>query len=323
MTGFLTFQAADVEALLDYDGCIGAVREAMAALSASSEPQPLRTIQTLGPGKMFGLMPGALPGGEGRFGAKLVSVFADPEQPGRAAHRGVVVLFEGDEGNVLAVADAGSITRIRTGCASAVATDALARPEARSLAVFGTGAQAEAHILAISRVRPLERIVLWGRSQERAEALAERLSPAVGLVIEATTDGWAAAGAADIICTVSGAEKPILFGEWVRPGTHVNVVGSSYLGPVEVDTELVVASRYFADYRPSVLAAASEFAEARASGRVDEGHIAGEIGEVLLGRKAGRQAADQITLYKSLGHVVQDLAAATYIYTRAAERRTK
>lgn len=322
MTDFLTFQAADVEALLDYDGCIAAVREAMAALSASSEPQPLRTIQTLAPGKMFGLMPGALPG-EGRFGAKLVSVFGDPERPGRAAHRGVVVLFEGDAGKVLAVADAGTITHIRTGCASAVATDALARPDARTLAVFGTGAQAESHILAISRVRKLERILLWGRAPERATALAARLSPAVGLTIEATTDGQAAAMAADIICTVSGADKPILFGAWVRPGTHVNVVGSSYLGPVEVDTELVVGSRYFADYRPSVLAAASELAEAKAEGRIDDGHIAGEIGEVLLGGIVGRQHQDQITLYKSLGHVVQDLAAATYVYSRAAERRTK
>lgn len=322
MADFLTFQAADVEALLDYDGCTRAVREAMAALSANTEPQPLRTIQTLAPGKMFGLMPGALPGA-GRFGAKLVSVFADPQAAGRAAHRGVVVLFEEEGGQVLAVADAGTITHIRTGCASAVATDALARPEARTLAVFGTGAQAEAHILAISRARPLERIVLWGRSQQRAKALAARLSPAVGLTIEATTNGRQAAEAADIICTVSGAEKPILLGEWVRPGTHVNVVGSSYLGPVEVDTDLVAGSRYFADYCPSALAAASELAEAKASGRVDDSHVVGEIGEVLLGRMAGRQNAEQITLYKSLGHVVQDLAAATYVYARAAERRTK
>lgn len=322
MTDFLTFQAADVEALLDYDGCIEAVRKAMAALSASSEPQPLRTIQTLAPGKMFGLMPGSLPG-DGSFGAKLVSVFGDPQRPGRAAHRGVVVLFNADTGNVQAVADAGTITHIRTGCASAVATDALAQPDARTLAVFGTGAQAESHILAISRVRPLERILLWGRSLERAKALAQRLSPAVGLTIEATTDGPAAAAAADIICTVSGAEEPVLLGEWVRPGTHVNVVGSSYLGPVEVDVDLVVASRYFADYRPSVLAAASELAVAKSAGRIDDSHIAGEIGDVLLGRVAGRQHSGQITLYKSLGHVVQDLAAVTYVYARAAERRTK
>lgn len=322
MADFLSFQAADVEALLDYDGCIEAVREAMKALSASTEPQPLRTIQTLGPGKMFGLMPGALPGG-GRFGAKLVSVFADPQAAGRAAHRGVVVLFEDEGGEVLAVADAGTITHIRTGCASAVATDALARTDARTLAVFGTGAQAESHILAVSRVRPFERIILWGRSQARAEALAAELSPKVGVSIEATTDGKAAAEAADVICTVSGADKPILFGNWVRPGTHVNVVGSSYLGPVEVDIDLVAASRYIADYRPSALAAASELAEAKAAGRVDDSHVVGEIGEVLLGRIEGRQSADQITLYKSLGHVVQDLAAVTYVYARAAERRTK
>lgn len=322
MADFLTFHAADVEALLDYDGCIGAVRDAMAALSASTEAQPLRTIQTLAPGKMFGLMPGALPGSD-RFGAKLVSVFGDPERPGRAAHRGVVVLFDGETGAVDAVADAGTITHIRTGCASAVATDALARLDARTLSVFGTGAQAESHVLAISKVRPLERVILWGRSQERAEALARRLVETTGLTVEATTDGEAAASAADILCTVSAAERPILFGAWVRPGTHVNVVGSSYLGPVEVDTDLVVASRYFADYRPSVLAAGSEFAEAKAAGRIDDHHIVGEIGEVLLGRVPGRENQDQITLYKSLGHVVQDLAAATYVYARAEKRRTK
>jgi ornithine cyclodeaminase len=315
---FPTYSTADVLRLLDYGDCITAVREAMAGLTERGFEQPLRNIIPLGPGKLFGLMPGVGHTALG-FGAKLISVFADPARAGRSEHRGVVVLFDSDTGAVQCVADAGPITEIRTGCASAVATDALARPDARVLAIFGTGAQARSHALAVTRVRGFERLILWGRDPDRTAALKADLHRRLPLGIETSSDGRAAAEAADVICTVTGSTTPILLRDWVRPGTHVNVVGSSFLGPVEIDSPLVRDARYVADYRRSALAAAAEFAVAKQAGLVTDEHIVAEIGEVLLGRVAGRRSADEITMYKSLGHVVQDLAAAACVHAQARQ----
>lgn len=306
----------EVRAALDYDGCIAAVRGAMADFSAEGKPQPLRSIVELAPARLFGLMPGALAAPHG-FGAKVLSVFADPAQPGRAAHRGVVVLFDRESGHVTCIADAGEVTEIRTAAASAVATEALARRDAQTLAIFGCGAQAVSHIRALFRVRRLEQVLVWGRSAERAEHFAERMQREVGTPVRAVAEAHDAASAADIICTVTSSQNPVLLGEWVRPGTHVNVVGSSFAGPVEIDHALVRMSRYIVDSRRSALAAAAEFLRAKEAGLIDDSHIVAEIGEVLLGRIAGRRSPEEITVYKSLGHIVQDLAAVSYLHARA------
>lgn len=306
----------EVRALLDYDGCIAAVRDAMADFSADGKPQPLRTIFELAPARFFGIMPGAMTAPHG-FGAKVLSVFADPAQPGRAAHRGVVVLFDRESGHLACIADAGEVTEIRTAAASAVATDALARRDAKTLAIFGYGAQAASHIRALARVRPLEQILVWGRSAERAVRFVEQMQCEVGVRLRAVEEAHEAASAADIICTVTGSPTPVLLGEWVRPGTHVNAVGSSRAGPVEIDHALVRASRYIVDSRRSALAAAAEFLLAKEAGLIDDSHIVAEIGEVLLGRIPGRRSPEEITVYKSLGHIVQDLAAVSYLHARA------
>lgn len=310
------YSGDEVARLLQIDECIEAVREAMAGLSEGGFEQPLRSIVTMAPGQMFGLMPGVGHRDLG-FGAKLVSVFADPRRPGRTTHRGVVVLFDRVTGEVRCIADAEVITAIRTGCASAVATAALAREDARVLSIFGTGTQARSHALAVTRVRRFDRLVLWGREPRQAMALQRELTPLLDLDIQVTGDGRDAAQAADVICTVTGARSPILFRDWIRPGTHVNIVGSSFLGPVEIDGPLVRDSRYIADYRRSALAAASEFALAKQAGLVTDAHIVAEIGEVLLGRVPGRRDREEITLYKSLGHIVQDLAAAACVHRAA------
>jgi ornithine cyclodeaminase len=309
------YDAAAVEALLDYPGCIEAMRSAMEALS-SGPPQPLRQMFEIAPGRRFGLMPGSMPAAR-VFGAKVASVFAEPGPSGRARHQGVVLAYDGDTGALVCVADAETVTEIRTACATAAATRALARPDARVLAVFGLGAQARSHIRALGLVRDFDEVLLWGRSAERAKARAEALSEALGRAITPVASGREAAARADVICTVTGAAEPILLGDWVSPGVHVNLVGSSYLGPAEVDSALVAKGRYIADYRPSVLAQASELAIARQAGLVDDSHVVGEIGEVFLGKIQGRQAADQVTLYKSLGNIAQDLAAAVYLDARA------
>jgi len=258
-------------------------------------------------------MPAAL-STDGYFGAKLVSVFADSTDPAHRAHRGVVVLFEGSSGEPVCVADAGAVTHIRTGAASAVATDVLARSDARVLAVLGTGHQAESHIIALSLVRQFEKIVVWGRNPERASAFAQRMAKETGLNVTTAPSADKAVVDADVVCTVTSAAEPILKGECLPQGVHVNVVGSSAPGPVEVDNQLVVNSRFFVDCREHVINHGAEFLHAKKAGLVEDDHIVAEIGEVLSGETGGRQTPEEITVYKSLGHAVQDLAAVAYLY---------
>ena len=309
----------EVRARLTYEACIPLVRETMIALSRGETRQLLRSIIPLGAGRAFGIMPGAL--GEGApFGAKLISVFPENFAQGRRSHQGVVVLFDGASGEPVCVVHAGEVTAIRTAAASAVATDALARTDATRLAILGYGEQAATHARAIGKVRRLTAIEVWGRSPARAEAFAARMAAELGLDVRAHASAEAAVAEADIICTVTSAQEPVLEGRWVRPGTHLNLVGSSAAGPVEVDDDLVVRSRFIADYREGVLAQGAEFLRAKAKGLVGDDHVVGEIGQVLDGVIAGRQSLDEITVYKSLGHVVQDLAAAVALYDPAAAR---
>jgi ornithine cyclodeaminase len=228
-----------------------------------------------------------------------------------------VVAYDGETGAVRCIADAEPITKIRTGCATAVATDALARRDSEVLAIFGTGVQAEAHLHAVPLVRPFQQILLWGRSADRAQELAAEMSGKIDQAITVVTEAEEAARRADVICTVTSSPEPVLLGEWVKPGTHVNLVGSSYLGPVEADNALIAKARYVADYRAGALAQAAELARAREAGAIDDTYVVSEIGEVLAGRIRGRESDRDITIYKSLGHVVQDLATAAYLQSRA------
>ncbi len=309
----------EVKRRLTYAKCIPLIRDAMAAFSAGRTHQLLRSILSVGPGHLFGVMPGGL--GEAQpFGAKLVSVYSENFSLGRPSHQGVVVLFDPDSGAPVCVAHAGEITAIRTAAASAVATDALARVDARRLTVLGYGEQAATHVCAIAHVRPLSDVRVWGRSLERAEAFAQRMSGETGLAVTALDSVEAAVDGADIICTVTAARDPILESRWVAEGTHVNLVGSSFAGPAEADSALVVRARFIVDSREGVLAQGAEFLHAKAAGLIDDDHIAGEIGEVLSGAVSGRQSDEQVTVYKSLGHVVQDLAAAAALWQDASGR---
>ncbi len=310
MNGPRHFDGDTVRALLTYESAIGAVREAMIALSDGRARQLLRSFIGL-ENKTFALMPAALSLG-GYFGAKLVCVYFEPG--GRRLHKGLVVLFDGNSGEPVATADAEAITHIRTGAASAVATDVLARPDARVLAVLGVGGQAESHINAIAKIRTLSKVFVWGRTPARADAFAAGMRRETGLDIQATKTARDAVATADIVCTVTSASEPILERAWLQPGTHVNVVGSSGPGPVEIDEALVVQSLFIADHREHVLVHGAEFLRAKAQGAVTDAHIAAEIGEVLSGAKPGRTARDEITVYKSLGHAVQDIAAVAWIY---------
>jgi ornithine cyclodeaminase/alanine dehydrogenase-like protein (mu-crystallin family) len=305
----ITVSAEEVARLLPYEQCIPLMREAMIALSQGRTRQLLRSILDMPEGRAFGSMLGAMLD-DGTFGAKLVSVYPDNFARGSHSHQGVVVLFDATTGAPSAILEAGEITAIRTAAASAAATDALARADARSLAILGYGEQARRHVQAIRCVRELDRITIWGRSHEKARAFAERVGGEAAASVEDAVAG------ADIICTVSAAAEPILEGRWVADGAHVNAVGSSRAGPAEIANDLVARARFFADHRPGVLAQGAEFIRAREAGLIGEAHLLGEIGEVMAGTLLGRTQDDDVTIYKSLGSIVQDLAAAQHIVTR-------
>ncbi|MDC7677720.1 ornithine cyclodeaminase family protein [Asticcacaulis machinosus] len=316
------YDPAAVIKWLDYPGCIAAVRQAMAAFSASEAPQPLRTIIPLAPLKVLALMPGFLMDEAaadklGIYGGKIISVVRNPENTGRSKHHGLVIVFDPKTGELVCSADAGEVTEIRTACASAVATDALARKDAKRLTIFGAGAQAKSHVEAIRHVRALEDIRIWARDYDKAATFAADMALSTGLRVYAVADAPDACKGADIICTTTGSSEPVLFRDWVEDGTHLNIVGSSGPGPVEVDNDLVVASRYIADSRRSVLAAGAEFLVAKEAGLITDDHIVAEIGEVLNDTVVGRRNDTEITFYKSLGHVVQDLCSAAYIHAKA------
>jgi ornithine cyclodeaminase len=297
----------EVAARLTYEAAIPLVREAMIAVSSGKTLQTLRSIIPMADGRLFGVMPGAM-GESDVFGAKLISVFPQNFEKGVQSHQGLILLFDPESGAPVCVIHAGEVTAIRTAAASAVATDALARPEAKTLALLGYGEQAATHARAIRKVRPIAAITVWGRSRERAAAFAARMGAELALPVTAASSAAEAVAGADIICAVSGAHDPILFSADVADGTHINLVGSSRAGPAEADNALVARARFIADSREGVLAQGGEFLRAKAAGLVDDAHVAGEIGEVLAGTLEGRRSAGEVTAYKSLGHVAQDLA---------------
>lgn len=310
---------AEVARRLTYDLCIPIVRDAMIAFSRGETKQLLRSILTLSEGRLFGVMPGAL-GANAPFGAKLISIFPGNPAHGNQSHQGLVVLFDSQSGAPVCVVHGGEITAIRTAAASAAATAALARPDASRLALIGCGEQAGTHLRAIDKVRGLETVSVWGRSPARSQAFADRHQTQLSIPISVATSVKEAVAKADIICTLTSASEPVLKGAWVRPGTHVNLVGSSHSGPTEVDNDMVVRSRFIADSREGILRQGAEFLRAKEAGLIGDDHIVAEIGQVLAGEVEGRRSPDEITVYKSIGHIVQDLATAWALYLQPEQQ---
>ena len=316
----------DVAALLPMESAIDVVERAMVAVSAGAANLPLRMVVDVSPPNMMGVMPGAfMPGNgtvEGCFGVKLVSLFPNNPDAGFSSHQGAIVLFEPDHGSAVTMMNAGLLTAVRTAAASAVATKALARQDCSTLAMVGAGEQAEHHVEAMLLVRPsICTLRIAGRRPEKAQAFAAHVTQRhPGLAVTVSPDVRAAVDGADVVCTVTSSPTPILMGEWIAPGTHLNVVGASVASKREIDEETVVRSRLFVDYRPSTFAQAGEVIAAIDGGRIGRDHVQAEIGEVLAGRAGGRRDAGEITLYRSLGIAAQDLACAAYCL-RAAQAR--
>jgi ornithine cyclodeaminase len=289
----------------------------MIAISEGRVVLPLRSVLVMPDNRgMLGNMPGYL-GGPECFGVKLVSLMPHNRPPHFSSHLGIVLLFEPEHGRPVALIDAAEITAIRTAAASGLATRLLSRPEAGDLALLGAGEQARSHLEAMLCVRPLRRIRVWARDPAKAKGFAESEGAKHGIVVEAAATVREAVTGADLICTLTKAKDPILLGDWISPGAHLNVVGSSIASAAEIDTPTVVKSRFFVDCRNSTVHEGGEYLRALEAGAITPEHILGEIGEVANGSKAGRTSPRDVTLYKSLGVAPQDLASSHYVLEKA------
>ena len=312
----------DVRAVLSMDDLIGVMELALQQFSAGDVRQPLRTVLQAGHG-LYGVMPAFIDSGRDRsaaLGTKLVTVFHGNAARGLPSHLATIVLLDAETGALQAFMDGRYITEARTAAVSAASAKHLARADARVLAVLGAGVQARSHIDAIPRVRPIEEIRIWGRHPARVRALIEELMPSVSPRLVAASSARDAVRDADIVALVTASPQPVMQRAWVRGGCHICAVGACRPDQREMDTALVKDARVFVDSRAGALAEAGDIVIPIAEGAIDASHIAGELGDVLAGRSPGRQAPDDITIFKSLGMAVEDVAAARLVFDRASER---
>jgi ornithine cyclodeaminase/alanine dehydrogenase-like protein (mu-crystallin family) len=308
-----------VHELLTMQACIPLMRNALMSLGRGDVVLPLRTKVRLPTGTgVLGLMPGYL-GEPESFGLKVVTVMPGNHGTPYDSHQGVVMLFGVEHGEPLAILDATAITAIRTAAASAAATHALANPDAGDVALLGSGAQARTHLAAMQSVRSLRRVRVWSRTRENAERFAHEEGERGELEIEVVASAAEAVRDADLVCTTTAAREPILRGEWLASGAHVNAVGACFSTSRELDTEAVRRARFFTDCRESCLNEAGDFLIPRTEGAIGDTHLLGEMGEVFLGKIPGRVSHDDITIFESLGVAIEDLAAAHFIHRRALE----
>jgi alanine dehydrogenase len=310
----LLLNAEQVSALLDMDALIEALGPAMAELSAGHVSMPRRTVALVQGRGLLGTMPAYLPSSH-TLSCKLVTVFPGSAKLGLHTHQAVVMLFDADTGTPKAMLDGASITALRTAAGSALATRMLAREAASTLLIVGTGVQALSHARAVARVRKIRELRVAGRDPEKADQVARALGKELGIASQAYAIGAEAFHGADIVCATTHAEQPVVKGEWLEPGMHVNSVGLNPAGR-ELDAEAVIGARVFVESRAAALAPPPSGA-----GELIGIEVYAEVGEVLSGSKPGRGSPQQITLYKSVGVAVQDAVAAQLVYDAALKHR--
>jgi ornithine cyclodeaminase len=336
----------DVRAVLSMDDLIDAMATALVQFSTGKVQQPLRTVVAVtgteprsgkggpaapkprsgeggeprsGGGGFYGVMPAFVPK-PAALGTKLVTVYESNAARGLPTHLATIVLLDPDTGELLAILDGRYITEARTGAVSAVSAKHLARTDARVLAVVGSGVQARSHIEALIRVQRFEEIRVWGRDPGRVFSLVEEMLPRVGtrlVPVESVRDAVRDAG---IVALVTAAREPVVERDWIAPGTHICAVGACRPDQREMDTTLVRDARVFVDSRIGALAEAGDLVIPMKEGAFGASHIVAELGEVLGGRVQGRRTTEEITIFKSLGMAVEDVAAARLAWERASER---
>jgi ornithine cyclodeaminase/alanine dehydrogenase-like protein (mu-crystallin family) len=296
----------DVRRLLPMDECIDVMADALAALARGEVHNPLRfVVRPPGEASLMGLMPAHRGGGSPLYALKAVAIFPGNSARGLDSHQGFVALFDGETGATKALLNAGAITAVRTAAVSGVATRLLAHDDARTLAILGAGIQAQSHLDAMRAVRDFDRVVVWSRTPGRIAGVDE-----AGSAEEAVRD-------ADVVVTATSAAEPILERAWLKPGVHINAVGSSIPTTRELDTATMRDAALFVDRRESTVNEAGDFLFPQREGAIGPEHIRAEIGELLIGSGEGRRSPDELTVFKSLGLAVEDLAAAEHVVRRA------
>jgi alanine dehydrogenase len=314
----LVLDGDTVTELLGMTECIGAMERALRALHEERAVQPLRVVVLPPPGSpgAVAAMPAYL-GDPSVMGAKLISVFPGNRASGLESHQGVVVLFDSENGAIKAIVDASAITAVRTAAVSGLATRLLAKPGAVDLALLGSGTQAATHLDAMRAVRDIRSVRVWSRTSENARRFAEKHTQRCGIPIVAVESARDAVSGAEIVCTLTGSATPVLEGAWLAHGMHVNAVGASVPSSRELDAQAVAMSKVYVDRLESAQRESGDILIARAEGAIDDNHIVGELGALLAQAIPGRESTSEITLFKSLGLAIEDLAAAQLVFEKA------
>jgi ornithine cyclodeaminase len=320
----LTLSHRDVLAALQPEECAAAMAAVLAEHARGGTYLPLRSVMAPpGAAGFLGLMPGwraADHDGGAAFALKAVCIMPGNPARGLDAHQGLVTLFDGESGMPTAILDASAVTAVRTAAVTAVATGLLARGDARVLAILGAGTQARAHLRALAGVRDFAQIRVYAPTRAHAQALVEQAGAARGEAGVAAS-AEEAVHDADVVVTVTSAREPVLQRAWLKRGAHVNAVGASTPQARELDTATVAASALFCDSRESLRNEAGEFRLAISEGLIaGDDHVRAELGEVLAGTAPGRRDAGELTLFRSLGLAIEDLAAAEHAVAVAAQR---
>lgn len=317
----LVLDAQQIGELLPITECIDLMADALAALARDEIYQPLRTIiRPPGARGLLGLMPAYRSGDRGAFGLKAICVFPENPSLGKDAHQGAVTLFSRETGELLALMNASQITAIRTAAVSAVATRLLSREDAAEMAIIGAGVQARTHLAALASVRQLKRVRVVARTFGHAQKLADEMQPRFTFPIEPVETNEQAVRGADLVVTATSSLEPVIQRDWISAGAHVNAIGTHSPKSREVDSATMASARIFVDRRESALNESGDYLLAAAEGVVNADSIVGEIGELLIGKINGRNSESEITLFKSLGLAIEDVAAADYLYRKALEQ---
>lgn len=308
-----------VHSLLPMSDLISAMESALAKFSSGEVLQPVRTVLTVGPAKSYyGLMPAYIPA-PASMGAKIVTVFGENHKKGLPSHLATVLLFDPDTGSLIAMMDGRYITEARTAAVSAVSARFLAKPDASTLALIGSGVQARSHLEALTQVRQVQEVRVWSPRPQSRQQFIDDMSPRVSIPIRDCASAEAAVAGADLIVVATASKTPVLESEWVAAGAHVMCVGACRPDQREMAPALVTRGRLYVDSRAAALVESGDVVMNIAEQRFDASHLRGEIGELVLGRVAGRASDSEITIFKSLGMAVEDVVAADLVFRRASE----
>jgi alanine dehydrogenase len=316
----LFLRESHLRGLLTMRDLVPLMERTLASSSTGGAVQPVRTVIPVeGHQGFLAVMPAYL-SGQGALGLKAVSVYPGNASRGLPTHLATILLLGAETGALLAVMDGRLITEMRTGAVSAAATKHLARKDARILAILGAGAQARSHLQALAEVHPPAEVRVWSRTRANAQTFAYVGQERFRLHVVVTESPEEAVRGADMICTVTASQTPVLRGAWLAPGAHINAVGAPRPEWRELDTEAVLRARLFVDSRDAAVVEAGDIVGPIREGAITAAHIQAEIGQVFAGVHPGRTSPEEVTLFKSLGLAVEDVATAQFAYQRARSR---